>query len=287
VISFAQILKLYMKIVQKLFCAFAIIIALASCSDSSPDVVLPAISIDDVTAAEGSQLLFTASINTVSEDTVTFSYKTEDITTTSADFNAVAAATGKILPGQTSVKILISAKTDAATETDETFKIILSNAKNAQISDSEGVGTITNVVGQSATYYMKVKIGGTQWTSIIGGFFGAEMIGNTFAGYGTEGNSQLSFIFRDTPSGPKTYAIIPGGATSGDNVSVYYSPTFFSSGGMGQAWLGQAADGEFKITSYNATTKVAEGTFKFSAKGETDGTVIQFTEGIFKVPVTN
>ncbi|HEY5751213.1 MAG TPA: Calx-beta domain-containing protein [Chryseolinea sp.] len=275
-----------MKIVQKLFCAFAVIIAMASCSDNAPDVVLPVISIDDVTAAEGGTLLFTVSINTASKDTVTFSYKTEDVTTTSADFSHVTTATA-IMPGQTSVKIVISAKTDAATETDETFKIILSNAKNAQISDSEGLGTITNVVGQTATYYMRVKIGGAQWNSIVGGFFGAEFIGNTFAGYGTEGNSQLSFIFKSTPTGVKTYAIIPDGATSDDNVSVYYSPTFFSSGGLGQSWIGQAAEGEFKITSYNTTTKVAEGTFKFSAKGETDGTVLQFTEGNFKVPFSN
>ena len=274
-----------MKIVLKLLYTLAIIVAITGCSSDDPKVILPQLSIGDVTGAEGSQLTFKVSLNTASKDTVSFSYKTEDGTATSADYTAVTSRIWKIVPGETGTSIVITTKTDAATtEQDETFKVILSDAKNANILDGEGLGTITNVANSnpppSASYSMKAKIDGVQWTATFSGLLPTAFQDKVLVGYGTD-NSQLAFNFATTPA-VKTYTIVPLLASTDTEVAVFYTPNFFSS--TSPIYNGQAAGGELKITSYNTTTKIAEGTFKFTGK-TTAGATKTFTEGSFKVPI--
>lgn len=274
-----------MKSVINLFCCLLLLLALASCSKDDP-IVLPKITIDDVTATEGSTLLFTVTVDKISRDTIKFNYKTEDGTATTSDYYAVSSdLTGKILPGETSVKVNIPTKTDAVTEGEETMKIIVSSPIKAVIQDGEGIGTIMNKAGAVVTYFMRAKINGAQWTARIGGFFGAEFIGHTFAGYGTDNDSQLSFVFENEPTGAKTYGLEELTTSTDANVSAFYSPTFFSGGFTAPTYNGQPG-GEFKITSYNLTTKIAEGTFSFTAK-TTQGATVLITEGTFKVPIAD
>lgn len=276
-----------MRFMHKLLFTITVALALVACSKSNDPTIktttpLPKISINDATGAEGSSLTFTVTLSEISSDTVKFSYQTQNGSATAADYTTVSVPmVAKINPGQTTTIISISAKTDALNESDETFNVELSNAKNCDIVDGEGIGTITNVT--AITYFFKAKINGVQWNAIIGGFFGAEVIGNVIGTYGTDGDSQLSFIFYNDPTGPKTYGMEELGATSDANISVYYTPHFFSSGGAGTTWNGQPG-GTFVFTSFNTSTKIAEGTFSFTGKAS-NGTTVQITEGSFKIPI--
>jgi hypothetical protein len=278
-----------MKIIVNFLIISGLAVILASCSNDDPTIVLPKISIDDVIAAEGDGLLFTVSLDMVSQDTVEFSYKTIDGTATASDYHAVTSKiTGGIYPGETSVQIGITTKTDALTEEDEIFKIVLSDPVNCSINNEEGIGTITNkdAPPASETYYMKAKINGKQWTALMTGWLSAEFIGSSFAGYGTDNDSQLSFLFYHEPTGSKTYEIEELGVTGDANVSVYYSPNFFTGGLFGPVWNGQPG-GKFKLTSYNTTSYIAEGTFELTGKNPDTGTLIEITEGSFRVPINH
>lgn len=250
----------------------------------TPKKDLPQLTIDDVIGSEGSTLLFTVSVNKATTDTLTVTYRTEDVEATGIDYFSVSTPMSvKIYPGEMSFSISVRSKTDAVTEGDETFKLILADAENGEILDGEGIGTIQNTVAQTPNF-MKAKIGSQQWSAIIGSFFGAAFIGNTFAGYGTDNDSQLSFVFFTEPTAAKTYGIEVLGASDDSKVSVYYSPTFFSSGGLGKTYNGQPEGGELVITKYDVAGKIAEGTFKFTGKDE-DGNLVQVTEGSFRVPI--
>src|SRR5207249_4759706 len=48
------------------------------------------------------------------------------------------------LPNETSKTIVVTINGDTKNEADETFSVNLSNTVNAQISDGQGAGTITN-----------------------------------------------------------------------------------------------------------------------------------------------
>jgi large repetitive protein len=104
--------------------------------------------IDDVTIAEGDSgtvaAMFTVTLSEASPDTVTVDYAT-------ADGNAIApgdySATGgtlTFLPGETTQTATVDVNGDALDEEDETYTVELTNAVNATIDDSQGVGTITD-----------------------------------------------------------------------------------------------------------------------------------------------
>lgn len=112
---------------------------------------LPAISIADVAIIEGNSgettAELTVTLSKAAAGAVTVAYQTQDVTATVADMDYVAAAAGSqlVIPaGQTSGKIALKIKGDTKVESDETFKVLLSNAQNATIVDGEGVCTITN-----------------------------------------------------------------------------------------------------------------------------------------------
>ncbi|HEY0742168.1 MAG TPA: Calx-beta domain-containing protein [Chryseosolibacter sp.] len=272
-----------MKILFRIALLLNFSLFLTHCSEDEPKV-LPTLSLDDATANEGGELLFTITLDKPSTDTVVVHYKTQDVTTSANDYFAVANALKvKINPGLTTATVGISSKTDASQESDETFAIILSEPKNATIADGEGVGTIKNSAVQTVSYFMKAKIGTQQWNAKVGGFFGAAFIGNTFAGYGTDNDSQLSFIFKKDPPTAGAYGLEEIMATANDKVAVFYSPKFFSEGMLGQTFNGQPG-GQVVITKYDATAKIVEGTFSFTGK-DNNGTTLQVTEGSFKVPI--
>lgn len=110
---------------------------------------LPTISINDVTQNEGNSgttnFTFTVSLSAGSGQTVTVSYSTADGTATApSDYTAIGATTLTFNPGETSKQLSVSVNGDTAIESDETFVVNLSNPVNATISDSQGVGTLTN-----------------------------------------------------------------------------------------------------------------------------------------------
>ncbi|MFC1587318.1 Calx-beta domain-containing protein [Planctomycetota bacterium] len=109
------------------------------------------LNIDDVTDYEThlgtTTFTFTVSPNLVIGQTITVDYATNDGTATLADTDyTAAAATLTFNPGDTTKTIVVNVTGDLTDENDETFTIDLSNAtgQDVSISDSQGVGTITN-----------------------------------------------------------------------------------------------------------------------------------------------
>ena len=113
------------------------------------------ISIDDASALEGQNLVFTVRVARVTgfTEAVTVDYKTADSTATAGDDYTAVATTTLTIPANTdTATITVPALTDTFNEVaDETFFVNLSNPTDATkvaISDSIGVGTIQNVISR-------------------------------------------------------------------------------------------------------------------------------------------
>merc|ERR1711964_746778 len=106
------------------------------------DIVPPQILIDDVTVLEGdsgtTEAVFTVEVGATTVP-VTVEYSTADDTATLADSDYTAAS-GKLTfePGETTKTIIIAVGGDTKIESDETFRVDLSNATNADIQDNLG-----------------------------------------------------------------------------------------------------------------------------------------------------
>lgn len=110
---------------------------------------LPALSITDVTVAEGNagttNAVFTVTLSPASPLTVTVSASTSDLSALAgSDYTAVGPLTLTFTPMATSRTFAVPILGDLAVESDETFRVTLSSPANALIADGEGIGTITN-----------------------------------------------------------------------------------------------------------------------------------------------
>jgi ribosomal protein L35AE/L33A/predicted secreted protein len=109
----------------------------------------PALSINDVTHNEGNSstttYTFTVTLAPASNQTVTVNYATADSTATAgSDYTAIASTQLTFLAGETTKTFDVTVSGDTTVEPDETFVVNLSGATNANVSDSQGLGTITN-----------------------------------------------------------------------------------------------------------------------------------------------
>jgi hypothetical protein len=113
----------------------------------------PAISINDVSIAEGSSgttnFVFTVSLSAPSSFAVTVNFATADATAqTPFDYQSVTGSLtfnpGTFAPGETQKTITIPVAGDTANEPDETFTINLTNAQNGTLARAQGTGTILN-----------------------------------------------------------------------------------------------------------------------------------------------
>lgn len=107
-----------------------------------------AINISDVTLAEGNagttNFVFTVTLTPASAQPVTVDFATQNGTAIAGSDYAATAGTLTFVPGDTSETITVPVLGDATLEPDETFTVVLSNAPLATISDTSGLGTITN-----------------------------------------------------------------------------------------------------------------------------------------------
>ena len=109
------------------------------------DDAVPTISVDDVTAAEGGSLTFTATLNATSEKNVTFDWATSNGTAIAPGDYAGGSASGLTIPaGSTSVQFTVNSVDDVLDESAETFGVTLSNPGNATIADANGIGTLND-----------------------------------------------------------------------------------------------------------------------------------------------
>ena len=121
-------------------------------SEVSETPGVPSLTIEDASATEGSDVVFTVTLSQASADDVSVGYSTTDGTATSdtndvdgADYTPPAAgATLNIASGETSGLISIVTVDDSVIEGDETFELTLSNATDATIETATATGTILN-----------------------------------------------------------------------------------------------------------------------------------------------
>jgi Metallo-peptidase family M12B Reprolysin-like/Calx-beta domain len=108
----------------------------------------PALSIDDVTVAEGNfgtaAAIFTVSVSPPSASTVTVAYTTANGTATAPSDYAFTSGTLAFAPGSSSATIAVSVNGDVTNEASETLLVNLSSPVNATMTDGQGIGTITN-----------------------------------------------------------------------------------------------------------------------------------------------
>ncbi|NER20064.1 MAG: DUF4347 domain-containing protein [Symploca sp. SIO1C2] len=105
----------------------------------------PNVSINDVMVSEdGGAAIFTVSLDQVSAQDVTVDFATAAGTAINPDDFTDTTGTVTIAAGQTSATISIPIISDTIDEIDEMFTVNLSNAVNANITDPQGVGTITD-----------------------------------------------------------------------------------------------------------------------------------------------
>jgi LEA14-like dessication related protein len=114
--------------------------------DAAPPT--PAITIDDVSVAEGDSgtktVNFTVSLSPTSTQIVTVDYATANGTATAPSDYQSTGGTLTFNPGETTKTITVTINGDTTVEPAETFVVNLSNVQNAIISDPQGQGTITN-----------------------------------------------------------------------------------------------------------------------------------------------
>jgi hypothetical protein len=109
---------------------------------------LPTLSINNVTVTEGNagtvNAVFTVSLSASSGQTVTVNFATANNTATAPADYTTTSGTLTFAPSVTSQPITVPIQGDTLDEPDETFFVNLSGAVNATITDSQGLGTITD-----------------------------------------------------------------------------------------------------------------------------------------------
>jgi hypothetical protein len=115
-----------------------------------PPGTLSSLIINDVTQPETQSLLFTVALSAPSFQTVTVQFATEDVSAVAGVDYTTASGALTFLPGELTKTISVTSLADTASEPDETFKVNLTNAVNANIGDAQGVGTIMNAVPSSS-----------------------------------------------------------------------------------------------------------------------------------------
>jgi YD repeat-containing protein len=111
----------------------------------SNDDAAPAFSINDITAEEGNNLTFTISKSGSTSKSHSINYATANGTAAAGSDYTTKSGTLTFTAAQSSQTVTITGIEDTTPESNETFNINLSSATaGATISDSQGVGTITN-----------------------------------------------------------------------------------------------------------------------------------------------
>ena len=121
----------------------------SSCKTEDDDpTILPLISVESVEEVEGNSgtvtLSFKVRSNEAAKTTITFDYATEDGTAVAGEDYEETSGSGRIETGQSETFIDVTVTSDTQIENDENFKLVISNAANANIALATGIGTIIN-----------------------------------------------------------------------------------------------------------------------------------------------
>jgi hypothetical protein len=119
-------------------------------ADDWDEAALPptALSISDTTVTEGNtgttQAVFTVTLSEASTQTVTVAYATTAASAQPGSDYLETSGTVTFAPGETSKTIHVTVLSDTAYEGNESFRVNLSNAVGALVTDGLGWGTIVN-----------------------------------------------------------------------------------------------------------------------------------------------
>ena len=180
------------------------------------------ISIDNVSQAEGdtgtTDFIFTVSIDGGGPATgnINFDFNTEvgpTNATPGVDYTEIISGTGSIAAGTSSTPIIVSVTGDSDEEANETFRVRITNATNATISDAVGVGTITNddntiSLGSGVTLD-EGDSGSTAFVFTLnrtGNLTNTSTVDYTVAGSGTSLTDGSDFVGGVSPSGTIPFA---------------------------------------------------------------------------------
>jgi len=108
----------------------------------------PSLSISDATVIEGNSgtqtATFTVTLSAASASTVTVNYATANGSATAGSDYAATSGTLTFAPGETTKTVSVTVNGDTLFESNETYFVNLSSPSNATLSDSQGLGAITN-----------------------------------------------------------------------------------------------------------------------------------------------
>ena len=103
---------------------------------------LPALSVSDTSATEGTNAKLTIKLSAASTKKVTVSYATADGTAIQPGDYTAKTGTISFKPGVVSKTVAVTTKSDSLKEPAETFSLKLSSPVNATVADGTGVATI-------------------------------------------------------------------------------------------------------------------------------------------------
>ncbi|MFG1464289.1 Calx-beta domain-containing protein [Xanthobacter sp. DSM 24535] len=116
--------------------------------DDSAPVVVPAVSIGDLSVAEGdgahAHFMFTVTLDTAATSPVSVQYATGNGTAVGGQDYVAGAGTLTFAAGETSKTVHVDIIGDTLVEANETFSVTLSNPSGVTIADGSATGTITN-----------------------------------------------------------------------------------------------------------------------------------------------
>jgi predicted extracellular nuclease len=189
-------------------------------------VVLPTLSIDDVTHTEGNAgtvtYTFTVSLSAASAGAVTFNIATADGTATTADGDYVAKSltSQTIAAGLTTYTFDVTVNSDTAVEPTETFLVNVTNVSGATVGDGQGQGTITN------DDFPPVPTASVGDASIIEGQSGVSYLSFT-----------VTLSFAPTSTVTVDFATADGTATAGSDYLAVAGTVSFAAGQTTQTFL--------------------------------------------------
>lgn len=175
--------------------------------DSTPNA-----SISDVAITEGNSgtkiMSFLVTLSSISGQTVTVDYATQDSTALAGNDYFAASGTVTFTPGQTTQQISVQIIGDQVVEPDDNFFVNLTNPVNASLSDNQATATILNDDGLAVTDVQIVE--------------------------GNSGTKNLIFTVTAPQTGGQTvsvdYSTSPGTATPGVDYTSVAGTLVFSGG---------------------------------------------------------
>ena len=117
-------------------------VCLRTATQVCPTEVPSALSVKDVSAEEGEDLIFTVELSPPSTETVTVDWATSGGTATSGTDFTAGTGTLTFTAGVTEQTFTVATIEDVTDQKNETFTVTLSNATNATISGATATGTI-------------------------------------------------------------------------------------------------------------------------------------------------